>query len=310
MMAAMSRLGLGCWAFGGVGAAASDAAASRAIMLRAAELGVTHMDTAADYGDGISERVVGSAAAQRPGSFFVATKSQLLDTAKEAVDAVELARSRLGLETIDLFYIHWPRRGVDPAPMIEGLEACRRKGLLRCVGVSNFSVSDMEAASRAGRIDYHELCWNLLWRRPELDIAGYCASRGIGIVVYSPLAQGLLTDSGGDPAKRRADDPRSATLYHSPAVWPRLAPIVGRLREAAAGYGVGLGALALRWALSRPGVGSVLAGASSIAQLEANVAAAAAGPLEGGILADLEALSAEADAVLPKEESNIFHNYP
>lgn len=305
----MSRLGLGCWAFGGVGAAAPDEAAARAIVRRAAELGVSHLDTAADYGDGVSERVVGAAAAPRE-AYFIATKSQLFATAAEAEAAVDLARSRLGVDAIDLFYIHWPRAGMEVGPMIEGLEACRKKGKLRFVGVSNFSVADMEAASRAGKIDYHQLCWNLLWRRPELEIAPYCAAHGIGIVAYSSIAQGLLTDRGGDPGRRKSDDPRGATLYYAPSVWPRLAPIVARMRAAAAAAGEKLGSLALRWVLSRPGLSSALAGASGLAQLEANAASAAAGPLDPKILSALEALSEEADAVLPREETNIFFNYP
>jgi myo-inositol catabolism protein IolS len=305
MSAAMSKLGLGCWAFGGIGSSPPDRAAALSIIARAGELGVTHLDTATDYGS--SELIVGSAASRSPGRFFIASKADLRLTAAAAVAAVEASLRRLGLESVDLYYIHWPRRGVDPAPMMEGLEQCRSRGLLRRIGVSNFSVADMEAASRGGSIDCHELCWSLAWRRVEKDVIPYCARKGIDVVAYSPLAQGLLTDSGPGPERWKADDPRRETVFYLPDVWPRARPIVAEMRELAGG--LGLGAAALRWVLQRPGIASVLAGASSIRQLERNAAAAAAGPLEPGLAEDLEALSSELDSALP-DVGNIFLYHP
>jgi myo-inositol catabolism protein IolS len=305
-----SRLGLGACAFGGVGSAPPDEAGALAVIGRAAELGVTHLDTAADYGGGASERIVGRAAARAPGLYFVATKSQLLPSSREAQAAVESARARLGLDSIDLFYIHWPRRGMDPAPMMEGLEACRARGEIRAIGVSNFSAADMDAASRAGRIDYHQLCWNLLWRRPEEEIVPYCVARGIRVAVYSPMAQGLLSGSGSVKPRRAAGDPWDETVFYLPGVWPRLEPIVAAMRELAAGAGASLGAIALRWVLSRPEVATVLAGASRVAQLEANAAAAREGPVEAELLGRLEELSQKARSVLPPEEENLFRYYP
>jgi myo-inositol catabolism protein IolS len=316
-------LGLGCWLYGGIAGASLDGAAeargeeeaARAIIRRAGELGIRHLDTAADYGDGRSERIVGSEASRSPGLFAVATKMRLLPSAREAEEAVAAALSRLDARAIDLFYIHWPSRGMDPRPMMEGLEACRARGELGFLGVSNFSVRDMELASEAGRIDYHQCCWSLAWRRPEAEVAPWCRERGIGIVAYSPLAQGLLADAEKGPSTRLSGDPRNRTVFYKEGVRQRLAPIVRRMRSLAAGAGLGLGELALRWVLSRPGLASAVAGASSVAQLEANAAAAAAGaigsgPREAGLLEALEALSDEIDAVLPREAGNIFEYYP
>jgi myo-inositol catabolism protein IolS len=306
--AAMSRLGLGCWAFGGIGSGAPPAAEAAAIIARAGELGVSHLDTATDYGRGASERIVGAAAAARPGAYFVASKDALRDTAAEAIESVEASLRRLGLASVDLYYIHWPRRGADPAPMMEGLEACRARGLLRFIGVSNFSVADMEAASRGGRIDYHELCWSLAWRRAEAEVVPYCVDKGIGIVAYSPLAQGLLTDAGPGIERWRTDDPRRETLFYRPELWPRVRPIVERMRALAARSG-GLGSAALSWVLRRTGLSSALAGASSLGQLESNATAAASCPPEAALDEGLEALAAELDSVLP-EGGNIFSYDP
>jgi aryl-alcohol dehydrogenase-like predicted oxidoreductase len=317
------RLGLGCWEFGGLGEAGPRGAQAASIIRRAIGIGVGHLDTAESYGEGESERIVGEAlrseagsagpagsagkAAPQPG-LFVATKAMLRDTAAEAVAAVEGSLRRLGLDRIDLYYIHWPRKGVDPGPMMEGLEACRSRGLVGAVGVSNFSVADMEAASRSGRIDYHQLCWNALWRKAEREVVPYCAERGIGVVAYSPLAQGLLSGARARGA-RRAGDPRDGNIFHDPEVKERLSPIIERMRALAADSGLELSELALRWASSRPGLASVVAGASTIPQLEENARAADSGPLGGELAAEFDRLSREADAVVP-DAGNIFRYYP
>jgi myo-inositol catabolism protein IolS len=311
-----SRLGLGCWEYGGIGEAGPGRAEARALIARALDLGVLHLDTAEGYGDGESERIVGEAlrewARARGGAPraepFVASKAALRATAPEAVAAVEGSLRRLGLERIDLYYIHWPRRGVDPAPMLEGLESCRERGLVGALGVSNFSVADMEAASRAGRIEFHQLCWNPLWRKAERELVPYCAERGIGFVLYSPLAQGLLARPRSGRS-RKAGDPRDGNVFHDPEVKGRLDPILERMRALAAEGGLELGELALRWASSRPLAASVVAGASSAAQLEENERACRAGPLEGALAEAFEGLSLEADAVVP-DVGNIFRYYP
>lgn len=309
-----SRLGLGCWEYGGIGEAGPGRAEARALIARALDLGVLHLDTAEGYGDGESERIVGEAIREWAGSSragaraepFVASKAMLRGAAADAVAAVEGSLRRLGLERIDLYYVHWPRRGVDPGPMMEGLESCRARGLVGAVGVSNFSVADMEAASRAGGIDFHQLCWNPLWRKAEREVVPYCAQRGIAIATYSPLAQGLLARSR---RARKAGDPRDRNIFHDPEVEERLGPLLERMRALAAGSGLELGELALRWAVSRPLVASVIAGASSAAQLEENERACRAGALDGELAKAFESLSREADAAVP-DVGNIFRYYP
>ena len=125
----------------------------------------------------------------------------LMAGAGEQPGGVQASRERLGRDCIDLFYIHWPRRGMDPAPMMEALEDARARGWIRFIGVSNFSVQQMRDASRAGRIDAHQLCYNLLWRFPEEDVIPWCRENRIVLVSYSSLAQGLL--SGAMPREPR-----------------------------------------------------------------------------------------------------------
>ena len=107
---------------------------------------------------------------------------------------------RLRRDWLDLFYIHWPKTGLDLRPMMEALEALRAQGKIRFIGVSNFSVTNMENASQGGRIDAHQLCYNLLWRYPETEIIPWCSAHGVALVTYSSIAQGLLSDTPRAPS--------------------------------------------------------------------------------------------------------------
>ena len=163
-------------------------------MAAALDQGMTHFDTASGYGNGRSEELIGQFLAGRRDAVFVASKSSV-----DAMDAalmlaeVEHSLARLRTDVIDLYYIHWPRRGNDLRPLMEGLERARAQGKIRAVGVSNFSVEQMEQVAQAGTIDAHQFCYNLLWRFAEADVLPYCREHGIAVVTYSSIAQGILT---------------------------------------------------------------------------------------------------------------------
>ena len=304
-------LGLGCWAFGDTGTGVRDDAGSDALIKAAVGLGVTHLDTAQSYGAGHSEEIVGRAvrdlARGRRDAVFVATKAHATG-GKETEAVIARSLTRMGLDRLDLFYIHWPHKGLDSRPMAEALEGLRARGLIRGIGVSNFSVEQMEQVSEVARIDAHELCYNLLWRYPERDIIPYCRQKGIALVTYSTIAQGLLSDTPRGPEAFEPGDARARTLYYRPDVWPRLKPAVEAMRQAARRHRAPLSDAALRWVLARPGIRSSLVGARSRDQLERNVSAARA-PLGAALAEELEGLSAEAMRVIP-DEGNIFLYYP
>ncbi len=299
-------LGLGCWESGDIGAGRPDERAAIGLIRAAREMGILHFDTAQTYDDGHSESVVGLALEPFKDS-FIASKSLAADKA-ETIRGVEQSLVRLRREWIDLFYIHWPRKGFDLRPMMEGLEELRARGLLRRIGVSNFSVADMESVAEAGRIDAHQVCYNLLWTFPERDVIPYCIRHGIALVTYSTIAQGLLTDTTRSPESFAPGDARARTVYYRPDVWPRVQESVRAMQAVARRAGVPLSALAMRWVLSRPGVVSVLVGARSRAQVEQNVRAASM-PFEPQIERELTALSREAARHLP-DVGNIFLFYP
>ena len=268
-------------------------------MQRALELGVSHFDTAAGYASGESERVLGefvrTCGAPRE-SVFVATKSAV-DEMESALMHAEVDRSlkRLGLEYIDLFYIHWPRQGKDPRPLMEGLVDAKRRGKIRAIGVSNFSVEQMTAVREVGPLDAHQMGYNLFWRKPESDIIPYCRENGIAVVTYSSIAQGIMTGKFGPTVEFPSGDPRANIVFFRDDVWPRVYVAVEQLKPLAAETGRTLVELGIRWVLAQNGVTAAVVGARNEQQVRANIRA-----LEGEIPDDVfDRMSEISDAVQP-----------
>ena len=303
-----AELGLGCWSFGGKGPEVPDDQNSSRLMEQALRAGVTHFDTAQDYGQGHSETVVGQFAAASSQKPFLATKTATCEP-NEVLQRVRESLSRLKVSAIDLFYIHWPKTGKDPAHMVEALETCRNQGLIKAIGVSNFSVPQMIAAAKGGRIDYHQMGYNLAWRFPEEEILPYCREHQIQVVAYSPMAQGLLTNRGSDPDRWAPGDPRRATVFYQPEVWPRVKSFVGSLGAVAQGAGLTLEELALRWVLTRPGVRVAVAGASNSQQLGDLMEYANRAWQTTPALKQLDELSLALKHDLPRV-GNMFLHYP
>jgi len=299
-------LGLGCWEFSDIGTGQPRDEESIQTIRAARDRGIVHFDTAQSYGDGHSESIVGAALEGVAGA-FVASKSHVTDK-QGAIRTVTTSLKRLRKDSLDLFYIHWPRKGVDLRPMMEGLEELRSRSVIRLIGVSNFSVADMESVSQAGRIDVHQLCYNLLWRFPERSVIPYCVAHTISIVTYSTIAQGLLSDQARSPERFSKGDARAATVYYRPDVWPRVRESVSAMQRAARQAGLPLSTLAIRWVLSRPGITSVLVGGRSLAQVESNIRAASSA-ISSDAETRLTALSEEAWRQMP-DVGNIFLYYP
>jgi myo-inositol catabolism protein IolS len=300
-------LGLGCWQFGDMGSGPSNAAASISLIREAFQAGIRHLDTAQDYGSGSSEEVVGRAIAPFTADVFVSSKCQAAGR-EETPRLVEQTLRRMRRDWIDLFYIHWPKTGLDLRPMMAALEAQRAQGKIRFIGVSNFSVADLENAWQGGRIDAYQLCYNLLWRYPEKDVIPWCRGHDVALVTYSSIAQGLLSDTPRGPDSFEKGDARQKTLYYRGDVWPHVRDSVALMRDAAARHATPLSTLAIRWVLGREGIHSSLVGARSKAQLERNAEAAAARnppPVDE----ELTRLSTDAMRHIP-DVGNIFDFYP
>jgi len=291
---------------------AHDEAGLQAALETALAQGITHFDTATDYGGGDSERRLGQFLKAQPGrreAVFLASKVNLDEVSADAViHAIEASLRRLQTDWINLYYLHWPRTGQDLRPWMEGLETARQRGLIGAVGVSNFSVAQMQQLAEVGRIDACQVGYNLLWRFPERDVLPYCAEQDIAVVAYSALAHGILSGRYSRALTFAPDDQRWSIALFRPEVWPQVHASVQAFGAVAHRASLPLATLALRWLLTRPSVSSVLVSAASPAQVEANVRALAA-PLPLGVLDELTAISSRVQALIP-DEGNPFGYHP
>jgi aryl-alcohol dehydrogenase-like predicted oxidoreductase len=299
-------MGLGCWSFGGGFWGHQDEQDSVDALHAALDAGITHYDTARGYGHGRSEAICGRVLANRRADVFVASKHSSRDERSVMHDAVRDSLRALGFDYLDLFYIHWPRPGVDLRPSMEALMAAKDEGLIRAIGVSNFTVDHMRRALEVGPIDAHQLCYNLLWRRAEREIMPFCREHGIAVVTYSTLALGILTGKFGKEPELGPSDSRRRTVFFERDVWPRVCDSVQAMQAVADEAQRPLAHLALQWAAAQPGITSVLAGARNAEQLRQNVAAFD-DPVDATVLDHLTSI---ADAVRPHipDVHNIFRN--
>ena len=271
--------------------------------------GIRHFDTAAGYGAGRSEELLGRFLAGKRDSVFLASKAHTDELTPEAIIAeVEGSLRRLAVDAIDLYYIHWPRAGRDMRPLMEGLERLRAVGKVGAVGVSNFNVEQMRQVAEVGRIDAHQLGYNLLWRHTEATIIPYCVENRIAVVAYSVLAHGILTGKFGRDSGLAPGDQRHSILPFRADIWPHVHAGVERLKAIGEEVGLPIATLALRWALSRPHITAVVAGAHTPEQASANVAALSP-TVPATALDDMTGISDAIMAHIP-DVGNLFNHYP
>ena len=283
----ITRVGCGAWAIGGSGWqfawGSQDDSESIAAIHRALELGVNWIDTAAVYGLGHSEEVVGRALKDwrgyRP---YVFTKCGLRADAKGEVQKVLSADSirgevedslrRLCVDVIDLYQIHWPP-DPDSSALEEGwstLTNLKREGKVRWIGVSNFNVQQLQRAQAIAPVTSLQPPYSLVHREIEDEILPYCLSEGIGVIVYSPMASGLLT--GAMSRERAARLPKDDwRRLHPDFTEPNLShnlALVERMREIANCHNRLVGEVAVAWTLHHPAVTGAIVGARNARQAE------------------------------------------
>ncbi len=285
----LSRVGLGAWAFGGVGWGPQDDADSLATIRHAVDRGVTWIDTAAVYGNGHAERIVGEAlaalpAAERPLVFTKAgiridsSGSTYRDLSSASLRAeCEASLERLRTERIDLYQLHWP---VEDREVVEAawgtLGELRREGKIRWAGVSNFDTALLERCARIRPLDSAQLPLSLLERDPARNELPWLAANGVPALVYSPLESGLL--SGRFSLARLAALPeddwrRRRPRFQSPQVERALA-LVELLRPIADEIGATPAELAIAWTLHFDAVTGAIVGARTPAQVDGWIGAA------------------------------------
>jgi aryl-alcohol dehydrogenase-like predicted oxidoreductase len=276
----VSKVGLGTMRFG---EKSFDPAAARAIVRRALELGVTVFDTAPAYGRGRSERLLGQAlAAMGATDAGVITKYAPIRPLPAVIERhARASRSRLGIPAIPIYLLHMPNPLVPRHVIMRGFGRAQQAGVIRSAGVSNHSLRQWQAAEAAlgHPVAANEVLFNLLHPGALGDLVPWAAEHRRLIVAASPLGQGMLTgryDHDHPPAGHRGLRRlalRYAAFRPTPANLRRFEPVLEQLRALAARHGATPAAIALAWAISHEPV-VVIPGASSIGQLESNVAAA------------------------------------
>ena len=274
----VSKIGLGTWQFGsrewGYGESYAGAGA-KAIVRRALELGVTLFDTAEIYGFGRSERILGEALGDDLPSVFVATKILPVMPVAPVVEQRGVASaSRLGARRLDLYQVHQPNPAVRDGTIMRGMRSLQRTGLVDEVGVSNYSLKRWIAAEAAlgSRVLTNQVRYSLADRRPERDLVPYAHVHHRVIIAYSPLAQGLLSGRY-DASNRPANRVRANSALFLPENLDRAAGLITLLREIGQAHSATPAQIALAWLIRDPVVVAI-PGASTVAQLESNVAAA------------------------------------
>ena len=274
----MSAIGLGCWQFGsmewGYGKEYLEKDAID-IVHRALDLGVTLVDTAEIYGFGKSERAVGRALEGRRGEAFIATKIMpVLPIPPVVVQRGHASLRRLGVDVIDLYQIHQPNPLVPVGVQMQGMRRLQDEGVVKHVGVSNFSLAKWKAAeaSHGSPVISNQVQYSLAVRGPDrTGLVQYAADNDRVIIAYSPLAQGFL--SAKYDATNAPGGVRAANSLFLPENLERGHELITALREVAKAHDATPAQIALAWVIRRKNVVAI-PGASSVSQLEKNAAAA------------------------------------
>ncbi len=278
----VSRIGLGTWQFGSREWGYGDAYASggaRDIVRRALELGVTLFDTAEAYGFGKSERILGDALGAQRTEVVVASKLFPVAPFPPLVRrSAQASASRLGVRKIALYQVHQPNPVVPDTVPMPALHELQQAGTIGAIGVSNYSLERWQKADVAladagssATVVSNQVQFSLAHPDPLDDLVPFAERENRLVIAYSPLAQGLLGGRYGPD--HRPGGVRAVNPLFGRENLERITPLLDLLREIAAGHDTTPSQVALAWLIAQPRV-VVIPGASSVEQLESNVAAA------------------------------------
>jgi aryl-alcohol dehydrogenase-like predicted oxidoreductase len=279
----ITRIGLGTWAIGGewaYGWGPQEEKESIATIHKALDGGINWIDTAAAYGIGNSERAVGKAVKERKDRPYIFTKCSLVWDAEGNITNVlkadsvrreaESSLKRLGVEAIDLYQIHWPSPEADIEEGWQALARLREEGKVRYIGISNFNVPQMKRIRPIAPITSLQPPFSLIRRGVEEEILPYCQAQDIGVIVYSPMASGLL--SGKMTVERVAsmadtDWRKKSKEFQAPRLSHHL-ELAERLRSVGESYGRTAAEVAIAWTLLNPAVTGAIVGMRKTDQVE------------------------------------------
>lgn len=285
----ITKVGLGTWAIGGpweYGWGPQDDNDSIKAILESLETGVNWLDTAPIYGFGHSEEIVAKALKQTRAKPIIATKCSLTWGDKKERTSCLKAKSifaecdaslkRLNIEVIDLYQMHRPDPDEDVEEGYGAMAKCVKAGKVRYLGASNFSVEQMERVMKIYPLTSLQPPYSMFGRDIEAEILPFCKKHNIGVIVYSPLYKGLLTDkfTKEKAASLPPDDVRLMSPdYKMPNLEINL-KYTGKLKQIAKRNNITLAQLAIAWTLRRPEVTAAIAGARKAGQIKETAPAA------------------------------------
>ena len=283
----ITPIGFGAWAIGGAdwahGWGPQDDQDSIDAIHRALELGINWIDTAAVYGLGHSEEVVAKAlksSSHKPYIFSKCgmvwnDKGEISHSLKNIRQECEASLSRLGIEAIDLYQVHWPKPDEELEEGWATMADLQREGKVRWIGASNFSPAQMERALKIAPVTSNQPPYSMINRSVEAEILPFCKEHNIGVINYAPMHSGLLT--GAMTRERVAAFPesdfrRKAKNYQEPSLTRNL-DIAELLKEIGSRHGVAAGVVAIAWTLHNPAVTAAIVGSRSPKQVEGTMPA-------------------------------------
>ena len=287
----VSAMGFGTWPMSGDRYGPIEDAEATTAIQRAIDAGVNLVDTAPAYGSGHSEEVVGRALKGRRDKILLVTKCGInrrpgqsspgRDSSRENIlREVDISLQRLDTDRIDVYLIHWPDIKVSFEEAFGAMDECVKAGKVRFVGVSNFTVDQMEACMKVRPIDVIQVGYHIFDRRMEKEIFPFCAKNDIGVMGYGSLAHGLLTGTFSADTKFDPMDWRGGGIFFGQPLLKgdnlrTNTGVVDQLkREVAARKGVSMAQLALAWSLHNPVVSTALVGSRTPEELQSNLAGA------------------------------------
>jgi aryl-alcohol dehydrogenase-like predicted oxidoreductase len=274
----VSPVALGCWPIAGVTTLDTNDVDSIATIQKCFDVGINHLDTAYVYGpSGESENLIRRAIVGRRDEMVIATKCGIHYEGREMVTDGHPARlraeceeslRRLGTDRVELLYLHTPDENVPLAESAGALREIMLAGKARSIGVSNFTVEQMEEFAAVCPITAVQPPYNMLNRGIEQRTIPWCRARNVAVMVYWPLMKGLLAGKFQREAGVEARDGRRNFPGYAGEEWQRNQDFVDHLREAAALSGHTVAQLVVNWTFSQPGITSALCGAKRPPQIE------------------------------------------
>ena len=281
----VSVITMGCWAIaGGRVWGDQDEKAAIEALRTAVDVGVNFFDTAEAYGNGRSEELLGKAFKGMRDDVVIATKVSNSNLRPEDLrKSCEDSLRRLDMDTIDVYYIHWPNWEIPFEDTLGEMARLKEEGKIRFVGCSNFGTQDLRSLLDIDHVEVNQVAYSLLFRAIEYDIVPICLEHEVSIAPYSPLMHGILTGKfetledipDGRARTRHFSSDRPMTRHGEAGAEAETAQALAAIRRICDDAGLPMVKVALAWLLKRPGVTTVIAGARNPEQIRANAEAAA-----------------------------------